>query len=249
MQHPPKDHGLPHLATGVPADAGQYILGRRFRLAAPFLPWPRGHLVDVGCGNGAQTLLFAGHFDRVTGVDIHRGFVDAFQAEAARQGLAPRVQAVANPEGPLPLPDACADCVTCFTVLEHVTDEMATLAELHRILKPEGRLILTVPNRWWIFETHGADLPLLPWNRVPFVSWWPTKLHDRYARARIYRKREIKALVARAGFQVDTVFNLTAPMDRVGWTPLQRLVRGTMFRNDRTSFPFLATEIMVAATR
>lgn len=240
---------LPHQAEGLPAQSGQFILQRRRRLAAEFLPWPRKHMVDIGCGNGAQTFHFTDSFDKVTGVDINPEFVSQFENEIARQGLPSRIKAVANPQGPIPLPAGCADLVTCFTVLEHVQDEAATLAEMRRLLRPKGRLLITVPNRWWVFETHGADLPLLPWNRVPLVSWWPKALHDRYARARIYRKREILTLVKDAGFEVDSVFNLTAPMDMISCAPLQRLARGTFFKNDRTSFPFLATEIMVAATR
>jgi len=240
---------LPHLAAGAPAAAGQFVLGRRARLAAAFLPWPRGHLVDFGCGNGAQTLRFAEKFDRITGVDINPDFTVAFDQEIARRGLGDRITTVATDGGPVPLPDGSADCLTSFTVLEHVADERETLAEMRRLLRPGGRLLLTVPNRWWLFETHGADLPLLPWNRVPFVSWWPTRLHDRYARARIYRKRQVRRLLTEAGFTVDSTFNLTAPMDMLTWGPLRSVARATLFRSDRTSFPFLATEIMVAATR
>lgn len=249
MNHLPKPADLPGQAAGRPADAGQFILSRRRRLASPFLPWPREHLVDVGCGNGAQTLLFADSFDRVTGVDIDPAFLARFEQSVQDQGLSGRVQGLLGEGGRLPLPDACADCVTSFTVLEHVPDQRAALAEMRRILRPGGRLLLTVPNRWWVFETHGADLPLLPWNRVPLVSWWPKSLHDRYARARIYRKREIRGLLGEAGFTLDAVFNLTAPMDMIAWAPLRRAVRAVFFRPDRTSLPFLATEIMVAASR
>lgn len=249
MNHEKIPPDLPRQATGVPADGGQLILTRRHRLASPYLPWPRQHLVDIGCGNGAQTLEFTKNFDLVTGVDISEEFLADFKLEIAERGLVDRVKTVASTGQSVPLDDGCADCVTSFTVLEHVPDQRAALAEMHRLLRPGGRLMLTVPNRWWIFETHGADLPLLPWNRVPLVSWWPKSLHDRYARARIYRKREIRDLVSKAGFSVDSTFNVTAPLDMISWAPLQKAARGLVFRSDRTSFPFLATEIMVAASR
>ena len=249
MVHQSKSNDLPHQATGVPATAGQLILERRRRLASSFLPWPRDLLVDVGCGNGAQTLAFASSFDQVIGIDISSEFLGDFQLAITSSGLESRITTAVSEGSVLPLDDGCADCVTSFTVLEHVPDEMAALREMHRILRPGGRLLLTVPNRWWIFETHGADLPLLPWNRVPLVSWWPRKLHDRYARARIYRKRDIRKLVGQAGFTVEAAFNVTAPMDMISWPPLQKAVRAMVFRSDRTPFPFLATEIMVAATR
>jgi len=238
-----------HLATGVPAAGGQFLLERRRRLVVPLLPDPCGHLVDFGCGNGAQTLCFADCCERLTGVDLQEEYLRDFRRAASDRGLDERVTTLATGGGAIPLDDGVADVVTCFTVLEHVPDERAALAEMRRVLRPGGRLVLTVPNRWWIFETHGADLPLLPWNRVPLVSWWPRALHDRWARARIYRRREILALVAAAGFTVTDSLRMTAPMDMVSWEPLRRLIRGTVFRPDRAPSPVLATEIMVAAER
>jgi SAM-dependent methyltransferase len=236
-----------HLATGKPADPGQFVLERRARLVRPLLPAHAGHLVDFGCGNGAQTFRFLDRFEQVTGVDMVAAELDAFTAESRRLGLEARVRTVLTDGGPLPLAAGCADVVTSFTVLEHVGDERAALRELRRVLKPDGLLILTVPNRWWLFETHGANLPLLPWNRVPLVSWWPKRLHDRWARARIYRRREIVALLRDCGFEPVESLRLTAPMDVLPAKWLRTLARATWFRPDRTPWPFLATEILVAA--
>jgi SAM-dependent methyltransferase len=236
-------------AGGVPAREGQFILQRRARLVRPYFPETRGHLVDFGCGNGAQTLQFCDEFARLTGVDVSEIFLEDFHREIAARGLSDRVEAVATGGGLIPLPDGKADVVTSFAVLEHVPDEGAALAEMYRILRPGGRLIITVPNRWWIFETHGADLPLLPWNRVPFVSWWPKKLHDRWARARIYRRREIERLLVQSGFSIEFSFRMTAPMDMIPWAPVRHMVRSLLFRPDRAPTPFQATEIVVAATR
>ncbi len=238
-----------NLAGGMPAGVGQMVLARRSRLVEPLLPWPRVHLLDYGCGNGAQTMLFAQVFDHITGVDVNDSFLAEFQREIALRNLGQLVDAQPLDNGLIPLADGAVDCLMSFTVLEHVDDEMAVLKEMHRVLKPGGKLILTVPNRWWVFETHGANLPLLPWNRVPFVSWWPKSLHDRYARARIYRKREIRSMVEEAGFTVTDNFNMTAPMDMIKWRPLRKILQATVFRFDRTIFPFLATEIMLAAQR
>ncbi len=242
-----EDHIPPHLASGKPASADQLILMRRWRLLRPFLPEPCGHVVDFGCGNGAQSLLLADRCDRVTGVDVNAGFLGAFGEEIAARGLGQRVACLQLADGRIPLGDGSADVVTSFTVLEHVPDEHAALAEMRRVLKPGGRLIVSVPNRWWVFETHGCDLPLLPWNRVPLVSWWPRAWHDRWARARIYRLREIEKLVNEAGFRVEHRFRMTAPMDMIGNEFLRRLVRTTVFRSDRAVFPVLATENFVVA--
>lgn len=247
---------LPHLAGGRPARDGQLILQRRLRLVEPYLPNPGGHLVDFGCGNGAQTLLLAPRFERVTGLDVNREFLAEFRAEIQARGWQDRVDVAeigaeigAEAGAAAPSSPSLADVVTSFTVLEHVPDERDALARMRGLLRPGGRLLLSVPNKWWLFETHGANLPLLPWNRVPLVSWWPRALHDKYARARIYTGGDIVRLVRDAGFTIDEVFRMTAPMDMIPWEPVRDLARATLFRSDRTSIPFLATEIVVAATR
>jgi len=244
-----EDHIPAHLAGGRPASADQLILTRRLRLLRPYLPDPCAHLVDFGCGNGAQTVLLADLCAQVTGVDVDAGYLAEFDREIVARGLREHVSGLSLEDARIPLPDGAADVVTSFTVLEHVPDERAALAEMFRVLKPGGRLILSVPNRWWIFETHGCDLPWLPWNRVPLVSWWPKAWHDRWAHARIYRLREIEELVVRAGFRVDDRFRMTAPMDMIGNKSLRRLVRATLFRPDRARVPIQATENFVVATR
>ena len=161
---------VPHLAEGRPASSGQMILERRRRLVQPWLPTAKGHLVDYGCGNGAQTLLLAPSFDRVTGLDINQEFLADFQAGIKERGWSDHVAAeVIDPEAAA-LRAGPADVLTSFTVLEHVPNEAAALRQMRDLLRPGGRLILSVPNKWWLFETHGANLPLLPWNRVPLVS-------------------------------------------------------------------------------
>lgn len=240
---------MPNLAGGQPADAGQFLLARRLRACRHWLTDQRNTLLDFGCGNGAQTLHFAPEFSQTYGVDVNSDFLDAFERRLKTLGDPPQIKILPYDGMHLPLDDQSMDQVISFTVLEHVTDEAAALQEIWRVLKPGGRMLLSVPNKWWIFETHGCDLPILPWNRVPLVSWWPKVLHDRYARARIYRRRDIKDLVAGNGFEIQAVQRLTAPLDMLTIGPLKDLCRKTLFRNDLTSVPFLATEILLIADK
>ena len=145
----------------------------------------------------------------------------------------------------LPFPDEWFDTALSFQVLEHVADEHRALSEISRVLRPGGDFVLTVPNKWWVFEMHGARLPLLPWNRVPFFSWLPKPIHSRFARARIYTVRDTVGLLRTHGFEIIETGYMTAPMDMVRWAPLQRVLRKAVFRDDRTGVPFIATEILV----
>ncbi len=238
-----------HLSRGKPADAGDFILERRHRLVGRHAPALGGVLLDVGCGNGAQTLRFVEDFARVVGVDVTRPFLAEFSRAIAARGLAGRVAALFYDGDHLPLDGASVDAVVSFEVLEHVRDEKAVLVEIHRVLRPGGWVAMTVPNRWWIFETHGARLPLLPWNRVPFFSWLPKAVHDRWARARIYRRRDIASLLQEAGFEVIQSAYVTAPLDVLTWRRVRDVLRRTAFRSDLTRWPIKATAILVVAVK
>jgi ubiquinone/menaquinone biosynthesis C-methylase UbiE len=243
------------IELGKPADYGQFILERRYSLAKSYAPdaFARGGFyLDVGCGNGAQTILFAKHFDAWMGVDVESDRLDEFRRELA-QGeyeVASKPHKILYYEGDrIPLEDNSVDVLTCIEVIEHTRNDSATIHELQRVLKPGGTAIITVPNKWWIFETHGATLPLLPWNRVPFFSWLPKRIHSKYAKARIYRRSQIESLVRAGGFEIIRSVYVTAPMDMLKPAGLQTLVRKLFFRNDATSIPFLSTAVMIVATK
>lgn len=236
-------------AAGRPAEAGDFLLERRHRVAADWLPQECGTLLDYGCGNGAQTLFFVENARRLIGVDISSAGLDAFARAAEQQGLSDRLELHRGDGATIPVPTESVDVLTSFEVLEHVQDEDAVLTEMLRVLKPGGTAILSVPNRWWILETHGADLPLLPWNRVPLFSWLPKRIHDRWARARIYRRREIVERLTWAGFRVERAEYLTAPLDVLRWERLRSALRRTLFRNDLTACPCAATAVILRARR
>jgi len=77
----------------------------------------------------------------------------------------------------------------------------------------------------------------------------PKPLHDRWARARIYSKREITGKLRAAGFTVQHAVCITAPMDVVRNRILQSALRSTLFRGDRTPLPFLSTAVLVICHR
>ena len=238
-----------HIARGKSAESSDLIIERRHRMVQPFIGTRTGTLLDFGCGTGTQTFLFSSAFDRIVGVDVNQPSIKKFRDTLAQRGITGRIEAVEYDGRTLPLPDASVDFAISFEVLEHVHDERRALDELFRVLKPGARLAISVPNRWWVFETHGAALPLLKWNRVPLFSWLPKPLHDRWARARIYSRREIVGKLRAAGFAIEDAVYITAPMDVVRNPHLQSLLRNAIFRGDRTAIPFLSTAVLVIAAK
>lgn len=100
-----------------------------------FAPTLSGKLLDVGCGSKPYRSLFT--VDGYIGLDI--------DSETTRQrGLADQLY----DGGEFPFPDGSFDSVLCNQVLEHVFNPDDFLGEIARVLKPGGKLLLTVPFVW-----------------------------------------------------------------------------------------------------
>lgn len=95
-------------------------------------------ILDAGCGNGWLTSLYKdGH--EVVGIDL----ADANLRRIRDLGI----HAVKfNLDAPMPFADAVFDTVVCSEILEHIFTPDQLLREIMRVLKPGGRVILTVPN-------------------------------------------------------------------------------------------------------
>jgi ubiquinone/menaquinone biosynthesis C-methylase UbiE len=239
---------LKHILPGEPIPVGSSFHARRHRVAQNLIGNFQADslLLDIGSGNAGQTEFFARHTRLSLGLDLQISRLNGFQRDLQKRGIS-NITLLGGNAQQLPFHDGSFDYLTCFEMLEHVQSEQQTLSEIKRVLKPGGTLIMSVPHRWWVFETHGANLPLLPWNRVPFFSWLPTKIHDRWARARIYTQREIQDQLMRTGFGDIETRLLTAPMDVVKNPTIQKLLRSTIFTGDTTRIPLLASTIFVYA--
>src|SRR5207244_2955754 len=79
-----------------------------------------------------------------TGIELDEENVRA----AAERGLDVRRADVGEP---LPFGDGAFDCAVCLELLEHLPEPLGLLAEIRRVLKPAGRLVLSVPNPYsWV---------------------------------------------------------------------------------------------------
>ena len=109
------------------------------------------HLLDVGCGSGTLLGLLKQRGFRPIGVDFSHEAATVAETENGVRVIVGSLEGAGFSAESL-------DVVTLFHVMEHVTNPRSVLAEVSRILKPGGVLILQVPNiDSWQFKAFGAN--------------------------------------------------------------------------------------------
>ena len=115
---------------------------------------PKEQVIDLGCGTGVLLGCLLEHLDQdgaVTAVDISGRMIE--KAKAKHQD--DRVRFLVADAARIPVPDASADRVLCFSAWPHFPDPDAVIRELLRILKPGGRLhVWHVDSRHKINDIH-----------------------------------------------------------------------------------------------
>ncbi|MEO8537128.1 MAG: class I SAM-dependent methyltransferase [Betaproteobacteria bacterium] len=141
------------------------------------------HALDVACGEGYGSALLAESAARVTGVDI-----DATTLEHARLAYARRdnVEFVEGSAAALPIGDGTVDVVVSFETIEHLAaaDQPAMIGEFARVLRRDGIVVLSSPNRpqysdardyanpFHVHELDRAELARLVDPHFPAQRWY-----------------------------------------------------------------------------
>lgn len=97
-------------------------------------------IADVGCGTGRHAVELARSGAQVTALDFSQGMLD----KAREKAKTLPIEWIAHDlHEALPLPDAAFDRVICCLVLEHITDLATLFAEMGRICKPDGWIVVS----------------------------------------------------------------------------------------------------------
>jgi ubiquinone/menaquinone biosynthesis C-methylase UbiE len=102
---------------------------------------PADHALDVACGPGFLTMAFAQACASARGIDATPAFVERARRVAAERGIA-NVSFAQGDVNRLPEPDGRYDVVACRAAFHHFPDPARVLAEMARVAKPGGRLLV-----------------------------------------------------------------------------------------------------------
>jgi ubiquinone/menaquinone biosynthesis C-methylase UbiE len=149
----------------------------RYRFAAQRVNGKR--VLDCACGTGYGTRILreAGDAASVIGVDID---YKAIEYARKKHNVDSTVFICASGDR-LALPGSSIDVVTSFETIEHVPDDSALLKEFHRVLKPDGVLITSTPNRWPLEE---APFHVREYDRASFIE----TLDEKFACIELYNQ-------------------------------------------------------------
>jgi len=112
-------------------------------------------VLDLGCGTGYGTAILAEAAKNVIAVDISREAITYAMENYRRQGLDFLVADCIQ----LPIRSATQDLVVCFEVVEHLSEQHRLLDEISRVLKPDGLLLMSTPNRRYYTEERQEINP------------------------------------------------------------------------------------------
>ncbi len=187
-------------------------------------------VLDIGCGTGGLARVVAEQGGSYIGLDCYPGTLEMARAFLSDLPNSPKAGLLQASGPSLPLRDASVDVVAAFDVIEHLVGgepwQRAFLLEIRRVLRPEGILLLTTPNRLHPFEPHtglyGAHYLPVPladryirWRNPSFLEEYST-----YGEIHLLTPWKMKSLLEGARLRLIPDFPGGLPLER--YSPLKR---------------------------
>jgi SAM-dependent methyltransferase len=180
---------------------------------------PDGLGLDLGCGDGILTdvLLREVGPHRLVGIDI-----DPLEIAAARRfPFYERLHTC--PGDAIPEPDESFDFVISNSVLEHIPDLEATIAETARVLRPGGRFFFTVPGPGFHRNLAGSIFPFV--DRSRYLDMIDRRLAHRH----YLDPAEWNALCDRHRLVVENCLGYLGGAETRRWETLSRMTGGLLY--------------------
>ena len=129
------------------------------------------HILDVGCGAGKQLLSFYNYLEgdaKILGGDVNTELLEQARQEIAKRNASIQVMEL-NFNQPFPLDENQFDLASCCFAIYYAEDIPFTIHQMHRVIRPGGRLFTTGPmpqNKQLFYdiirEATGKEIPPMP---------------------------------------------------------------------------------------
>jgi len=159
---------------------------------------------ELGFGGGDMMIALAERGLHGYGIELSEDVVEGCRQRIKARGLEDRIQVEQRLLGSIEK-DSAYDLGIAFEVLEHMVDDAGALAHLHRLLRPRGHLLVSVPAQ--------------------MRQWGPSDVWAGHVRR--YEREELHRKVEEAGFTIRRFWSLGFPLLR-----LTRSVRNIFYGRD-----------------
>ncbi len=208
---------------------------RRLQMITEWVDLNGARILDDGCGLGTYLDAFAPYSSQRFGLEL--------EADRALKAL-PTANGIVRGVGEdLPFPAASFDFVFSNEVIEHVADDRLYAAEMVRVLRPGGRLLIFCPNRWYPVEQHGIFWRgEYKFGNIPLVNYLPNPLRNRLApHVRAYTKRNLLELFVDLPMRMVHHGRIFGGYDNIEarWSRFGRFLKNTLYTAEKTPLSLL----------
>ncbi len=165
------------------------------------LPVGDSYWLDAGCGTGVMSLLIASKGGKVLAVDASENMLEI--AKESSQEFSDQISysPIESVES-LPYEDNQFDGIVCSSVLEYLQKPKQCLAEFHRVIKPQGHLIISVPNsRSIVRQMHGLRFHISKWFGRAKSEFYGLSVNS-------YTRKSLRKLAEECSFEPEEVTQL-----------------------------------------
>ena len=221
---------------------------------------PSSRIIDVGCGAGFLTFDLARRGLQGVGIDGAAAMIEACKAEADRAQISERWQYRQADVEQIPFPDGSFDVAICCGVIEYLPEDGGLLREVRRVLRPGGRFLLNVTNK------YGYSVSLYPifqsMKRIPGMIKIATAVRELSTgrrsemmnlpfQARRHSPAQIRRALVANGFRFEkdrfSEFTLLPGPFNVLFSRLERGMSTNLTRLDRTRLRGFGSCYMVSS--
>jgi ubiquinone/menaquinone biosynthesis C-methylase UbiE len=146
--------------------------------------------LEIASGTGRFTKVLLDRGGIVTAMDISRSMLDELELKLKEHPNFKSLRRIVGDARSMELSTATFDLVVCYNALSHISEHKKLIAEIYRVLKPEGEFLLNIPNYLSVYLPFGLYVNLRKRSiaRNVYTRW--------------YTFKEVKRDLAEAGFDI-----------------------------------------------
>lgn len=165
------------------------------------------NILEIGCGRGyyLKALQQIDSSLKITGIDLNEKYL----IEAKKYIRNDNVKVIKGDANKLLFKDNSIDAIIASEILEHVPNDNKVLDEIYRVLKKEGRAMISVPNQDYPFLWDPINwlLEKIFGTHMPVNIWWLAGIWAGHLR--LYKEDEIVKKIENSGLIVEKVWRTT----------------------------------------